>query len=104
MGRKPKPPVEDVLEKDALVLSKASLAVPQNGIKILEQDDDKRDFIAKSLSNILEINRAFEAPVQTDEELLQRLEWFYDSCVTTRQLPTVEKMCLAIGWPRETVF
>lgn len=104
MGRKPKPPVEDVLEKDALVLSKASLAVPQNGIKILEQDDDKRDFIAKSLSNILEINRAFEAPVQTDEELIQRLEWFYESCVTTRQLPTVEKMCLAIGYPREAVF
>ncbi len=71
---------------------------------VLEQDDTKRDFIAKSLGNILAVSKAFDEPVKTDEELCARLTWFFENCVETRQLPTVEKMCLAIGYPRETVF
>ena len=70
----------------------------------LEQDDDKRAFIGKALSNILAVSKAFDEPVKTDEELSSRLRWFFENCAETQQLPTVEKMCLAIGYPRETVF
>ena len=78
--------------------------LPTTKFKTLEQDDNKRDFIGKALSNILAVSRAFEAPVKDDEELCERLDWFFHNCAETKQLPTVEKMCLAIGYPRESVF
>ena len=78
--------------------------LPTVQLQKLEQDDDKRTFIGKSLQNILSINRAFDEPVRTDHELCERLDWFFETCANTNQLPTVEKMCLSIGWPRETVF
>ena len=70
----------------------------------LEQDDNKRDFIGKALNNILAVSRAFDKPVESDEELCERLDRFFHNCAETKQLPTVEKMCLAIGKPRESVF
>ena len=70
----------------------------------LEQDDNKREFIGKALNNILSVSRAFEAPVQSDEELCERLDWFFANCAETRQLPTIEKMALAIGHTRENMF
>lgn len=70
----------------------------------LEQDDDKREFIGKALSNILAVSRAFEEPPKTEEELCERLNWFFQTCTETNQLPTVEKMCLALSMPRSTVF
>ena len=82
----------------------AAANLPQMGLKKLEQDDDKRVFIGKALNNILAVSRAFEEPVKTDEELCDRLNWFFDVCRETNQLPTVEKMCLAIGYDRTTVF
>ena len=78
--------------------------LPTVQLQKLEQDDDKRTYIGKSLRNILSINRAFDEPVQNDEQLCERLDWFFETCANTNQLPTVEKMCLSIGWPRETVF
>lgn len=77
---------------------------PTAQLKKLEQDDDKRVFISKALQNILTISKAFDEPVRTDEALITRLNWFFEKCAESQQLPTVEKMCLAIGWPRETVF
>ena len=82
----------------------AAMNLPQMGLKKLEKDDDKRVFIGKALNNILAVSRAFEEPVKTDEELCERLNWFFEVCRDTNQLPTVEKMCLAIGYDRTTVF
>jgi len=70
----------------------------------LEQDDNKRDIISKTINNILAINQAFDEPVKSDEEMCDRLNWFFKNCADTRQLATVEKMCLALGMPRETVY
>ena len=78
--------------------------LPTVQLQKLEQDDDKRTFIGKSLRNILSISRAFDEPVKTDEELCDRLDWFFETCADTNQLPTVEKMCLSLGMPRETIF
>ena len=78
--------------------------LPTTQLQKLEQDDDKRVFIGKTLQNILTISKAFDEPVRTDAALIARLNWFFEKCAESQQLPTVEKMCLAIGWPRETVF
>lgn len=42
--------------------------------------------------------------VQDDEECRQRLEWFFDTCGRTGQLPTVEKMVMALGTIKQTVW
>ena len=78
--------------------------LPTTALKRLEQDDSKREFIAKTLSNILAVSKAFEAPPKNDEELCDRLNWFFKTCAETQQLATVEKMCLALSMPRSTVF
>ena len=77
---------------------------PHMEMQKLEQDDDKRQFIGKALHNILEVSRAFVTPPKTEEELCDRLNWFFQTCQETNQLPTVEKMCLALSMPRSTVF
>ena len=82
----------------------AAMNLPQMGLKKLEQDDDKRVFIGKALNNILAVSKAFDAPPKTEEELCERLNWFFHTCQETNQLPTVEKMCLALSMPRNTVF
>lgn len=82
----------------------AAMNLPQMGLKKLEQDDDKRVFIGKALHNILAVSKAFDEPPKTEEELCERLNWFFHTCQETNQLPTVEKMCLALSMPRSTVF
>lgn len=42
--------------------------------------------------------------VKTDEECEARLHEFFERCTLTGEIPTVEKMCLALGTVRQTVF
>lgn len=77
---------------------------PNAGLQRLEDDDSKRAIIGKCLNNILLVSRAFEEPPHSDEELCERLNWFFDTCNKTNQLPTIEKMCLSLSMTRETVF
>ena len=77
---------------------------PNAQLKRIEQDDDKRAFIGKALHNILAVSRAFDVPPKNDDELCERLDWFFETCQETNQLPTVEKMCLALSWSRQHVF
>jgi hypothetical protein len=78
--------------------------LPTTALKRLEQDDDKRAFISKTLNNILAVSKAFEKPPKNDDELCERLNWFFHTCAETQQLATVEKMCLALSWSRQHVF
>ena len=82
----------------------AAMNLPQMGLKKLEQDDDKRVFIGKALNNILAVSKAFDEPPKNDDELCDRLNWFFEACKETNQLPTIEKMCLALSWSRQYVF
>lgn len=77
---------------------------PAAGLKRLEDDDSKREIIGKALGNILKVSRIFDEPVKNDEELCERLNWFFQTCEETNQLPTVEKMCLSLGYDRTTIF
>lgn len=44
------------------------------------------------------------APVETDDDCAERLDMFFHHCAETGELPTVEKMCLALGTVRQRVW
>lgn len=76
---------------------------PGARLKMLEEDDSKRECIGKALNNILAIYDAAVTPPCNDEELCDRLNWFFQTCTMTNQIPTVEKMCLALSWTTDQV-
>ena len=78
--------------------------LPNLQFQALEKDDDKRDIIDKTINNVLAVSMRFGGQVQSDEEICERLDWFFKNCSETRQLATVEKMCLALGLTKEYVF
>lgn len=78
--------------------------LPTCQLKRLEEDDSKREIIGKALTNILTVSKAFDTPPQNDEELCERLNWFFEKCAESNQIPTIEKMCLALSWDRNTVY
>ena len=55
-------------------------------------------------STVAECSQYFNQPIcKTDEEVCERLTDFFHHCVSTGELPTVEKMCLSLGAARSTV-
>ena len=40
----------------------------------------------------------------TDEEIAERLEHFFTRCFENKEIPTVEKMSLALGYDRKTLW
>ncbi len=42
--------------------------------------------------------------VKTDEECCERLNEFFKHCAENNEIPTIEKMCLALGTVRQTVW
>lgn len=77
---------------------------PNAQLKLIEQDDEKRAFMAKVLHNAVEFFNVGLKQVKNNEELCERLNYYFAECERTQQLPTVEKMCLCIGYPRSTVL
>lgn len=80
----------------------------QNKSKLMQQEHP--DKIAKALSNSLMFAGEFKAEdykkgivraVETPEQCAERLNWFFKTCEETQQLPTIEKMYLALGMTRE---
>lgn len=62
----------------------------------------KAEDVKRIMKNCL---RWYELPrIKTDEDCRQRLYDFFVGCAETGELPTVEKMCLALGYARNTVF
>ena len=43
-------------------------------------------------------------PIKTPEECADRLNWFFHTCAETGQLPTIEKMYLALGIYRNKAY
>jgi hypothetical protein len=62
----------------------------------------KKKDVSRILANCLKWYKLDK--VKSIEELNTRLEFFFTECFATGEIPTVEKMCLAIGYPRETVW
>ena len=62
----------------------------------LIQTEEDRQFVSKLLGEVLaEYNRP---RVKNDEELAERLSDYFDRCVKTGQVPTVEELFLSTGF------
>lgn len=78
---------------------------PNARMQLLEQDDEKRAFVAKAIeNNLVFFNKGICEKVRSDEELCERLNWFFSECARTQQIPNVEKMANALGYHRNTLF
>ena len=78
---------------------------PNARMQLIEQDDEKRAFVAKCIeNNMVFFNAGVQNKVKSDEELCERLNWFFSECAKTQQIPNVEKMANAIGYHRSTLF
>lgn len=77
---------------------------PNARMKLIEQDDEKRAFMAKCIeNNLVFFNAGIQKKVRSDEELCERLNWFFSECAATQQLPTIEKLSNALGYHRNTL-
>ena len=81
----------------------AGKGLPTVMMKTIEQDDEKREFMAKAVHNAHQFFKIGLVPVKDAEQLADRLNYFFDVCTDTQQLPTVEKMCLCIGYTVQEV-
>ena len=78
---------------------------PNARMQLIEQDDEKRAFVAKAIeNNLVFFNTGIQQKVKSDEELCERLNWFFSTCAETQQIPNVEKMANAIGYHRNTLL
>lgn len=77
---------------------------PNASMKLLEHDDEKREFMAKCIENNLAFFNVGMNKVKNDEELCERLNFFFSECARTQQLPTVEKMANCVGYHRQSLF
>ena len=77
---------------------------PNARMQLIEQDDEKRAFVAKAIeNNLVFFNTGVQKRVSSDEELCERLNWFFSECARTQQVPNVEKMSNALGYHRSTL-
>ena len=77
---------------------------PNARMQLIEQDDEKRAFVAKAIeNNLVFFNTGVQKRVSNDEELCERLNWFFSECARTQQVPNVEKMSNALGYHRSTL-
>lgn len=73
-------------------------------LQVIEQDDEKRAFMAKCVANNLYFYNVGRDKVDSNEKLAERLEFFFEKCAETQQLPTVEKMALCLGLSRDMLY
>lgn len=77
---------------------------PNARMQLIEQDDEKRAFVAKAIeNNLVFFNAGVQNKVRSDEELCERLNWFFSECAATQQIPNVEKMANALGYHYNTL-
>ena len=109
MPRKIKPPrgaelFDEVLDRP-LTGTGGRFATPSARMQLIEQDDEKRAFMAKSIiNNLMFYQKGMQEPVTNDDELCERINWFFMTCAETQQLPSVEKLSNAIGIHRNTLL
>ena len=65
-------------------------------------DAERRELVSQTLTQIL---KWFNMPkVKTDEELEERIIFFFETCIKTGEMPTWEKLALACGVHRGTLW
>lgn len=76
---------------------------PQNKMAVIEEDEKKRSFMAKTLKNCYSFFKMGLSPIKSNEELIERLDFFFTQCEETQQIPTIEKMALVLGYTTVTL-
>ena len=77
---------------------------PNARMQLIEQDDEKRAFVAKCIeNNLVFFNAGIQNKVKSDEDMCERLNWFFAQCAETQQIPNIEKMANALGYHRSTL-
>lgn len=67
-------------------------------------DKEKKELARTVGNNVLTFYKMGMDRVKTATELQDRIVDFFEACAETGQFPSVEKMCLAIGYDRRTVW
>ena len=63
--------------------------------------DEARELVSRTLADTF---KWYKMPrVKDDDECEERLILFFETCIATGELPTIEKMALALGVVRETL-
>lgn len=62
----------------------------------------KRDDISRILGSIVKWEK--QPRVTDDDDCQRRLESFFQTCINTGEIPTVEKMAYAVGYDRRTIW
>lgn len=101
--RKDKPPIDpDTLNDDEI----RSLVQKRKNAERLKSNVAPNDSSVEEMRAMMKsILRWYGKPlVRTDEECAERLNEFFKVITENGELPTVEKMCLALGADRQTVW
>lgn len=100
-GRPPKPKEvkAETVEQAGTEIAKTKRRTPAN----LEGGSSaKKEDVSRILTNCL---KWYKMPkVKSEQELEQRIGEFFVACIASGEIPTVEKMCLAVGYDRETLW
>ena len=67
----------------------------------LVKEEERKAINARLLNETLEMYN--QKPVKTDEELAERLGWYFTRCAERESRPTVEEMWLSTGYACSTV-
>lgn len=90
--------------RQRIAAKKEKASVTRAANKKQNNEIDKADAIANAVNNsLMFLQKGLQSPVQSNEELLQRIVDFLKVCGETKQLPTVEKLFTAFGYLRSTI-
>lgn len=68
---------------------------------VVETEDDKK-LVKTLLTEVLVEHK--QPKVQSDEELAERFNDYFQRCATRGQIPTVEEMCMSTGYAQSTIW
>lgn len=88
-------PAENQEEKNQLVMKKASIG----NITSLKNCDPI--IVSQFLKESYMLSK--QPMVKSDEECIQRLDWYFETCFSEHRIPCVEDMALALGIIRTTL-
>jgi len=98
MGRKKK---DGLTKSGEEIVKKRGRGGKENFPTVIPSDTKKED-VKRIMGNLL---KWYELPkAVSDEEIAERLKMFFTVCFENGEIPTVEKMSMALGYDRKTLW
>ena len=77
-----------------------AMVSPVTAVKRLGENDENKELISKLLTEVI---HAYKQPrVKNDEELIYRIDLYFNQCAERGQIPTVEELALYVGYTSES--